>query len=46
MPTKKEIDECEWCPDDTCEKYWTLKVFGKQHKICNCCYTHLKGANK
>lgn len=33
---------CDWCPDNTCVSYWEVKVFNMVHRICNCCYTHLK----
>ena len=38
----KEVIVCDWCPDDTCESYWVLTVFKHKHRICNCCYEHLK----
>ena len=34
--------KCDWCPDNTCSDYWRIKVFDKIHRICNCCYKHLK----
>ena len=34
--------KCDWFSDYTCSDYWTVKVFDKVHRICNCCYEHLR----
>jgi hypothetical protein len=39
-------DECEWCgqtyPVQVKERYFSVGVFDKTHKICGDCYDHLK----
>ncbi len=35
-------EKCDWCPDNTCKCYWEVVVFKTKHRICNCCYEHLK----
>lgn len=39
--------KCEWCGDDVCNTFWTIKVFGTDlHTICQCCYDHLKAVDR